>query len=131
MFTRKPYSTDLSTLQWNKIRRLLPPAKPGGRPRSVCLREVVNAILYRLGNGCKWEDLPHDFPPNQTVYEYYNAWVKDGTWERVHRLIAERYRREIGRVKTPSAGVIDSQSVKSANTARKTGYDAGNTIYSI
>jgi putative transposase len=128
MFRRKSYSSDLSTPQWNKIRRLLPKAKPGGRPRSVDLREVFNAILYRLSNGCKWQDLPHDFPPHQTVYEYYNAWLEDGTWQRIHHLITKRYREEIGRKKTPSAGVIDSQSVKSANTARQVGYDAGKKI---
>jgi len=128
MYVRKPYSSDLSTPQWNKIRRLLPPAKPGGRPRSADLREVMNAILYRLKNGCKWEDLPHDFPPHQTVYEYYNTWVKDGTWERIHGLIAARYRQEMGRARTPSAGSLDSQSVKSANTARETGYDAAKKV---
>jgi transposase len=84
MFGRKPYTSDLSTPEWNKIRRLLPRAKAGGRPREVSVREVFNAILYRLCNGCKWQDLPHDFPPHQTVYEYYNACVKDGTWQRVH-----------------------------------------------
>ena len=128
MFARKAYSSDLETPQWNKIRRLLPRAKPGGRPRTADLREVMNAILYRLKNGCKWEDLPHDFPPHQTVYEYYNRWVKDGIWERIHGLIAARYRREIGRAGSPSAGSLDSQSVKSANTARGTGYDAAKKI---
>jgi len=128
MFARKPYSSDLNTVEWNKIRRLLPLAKPGGRHRSVCLREVFNAILYRLANGCKWKDLPHDFPPYQTVYEYYNTWLKTGVWEHLHQLIAARYRRERGRAATPSAGSIDSQSVKSANTARETGYDAGKKV---
>ena len=125
---RKSYSSDLTTAQWNKIRRLIPPAQVGGRPRQVSMREVVNAILYRVKNGCKWEDLPHDFPPYQTVYEYYNAWIKNGLWESLHEKIVRDFRRETGRKVKPSGGILDSQSVKAAKSARETGYDAGKKV---
>jgi transposase len=91
---------------------LLPAAKPGGRPRSVDLREIVNAISYWLRGGVAWRALPHDFPPWQTVYHYWRAWRLSGEWERIHTILREWLRVRAGRATTPSAGIIDSQSVK-------------------
>ena len=91
---------------------LIPPAKPGGRPRSAALREVVNAILYVLRNGIVWRALPHDFPPWTTVYHYFRAWRLDGTWEAVHAALRAQVRQADGREATPSGAILDSQSVK-------------------
>jgi putative transposase len=78
---RLPYSTDLSDDQWRQIEPIIPPAEPGGRPRVVDMREVVNAILYRERTGCAWRLLPHDFPPWGTVAYYYRRWRTDGAWQ--------------------------------------------------
>jgi putative transposase len=109
---RKPYPTDLTDAEWEIALPLLPEAKPGGRPRSVDLREILNAIFYRERSGCAWEMLPHDFPPAKTVYEYFNQWAKDGTWERINGELVRRVRKAEGRDEEPSAAIIDSQSVK-------------------
>ena len=110
--TRQPSPTDLTEDQWAILAPLVPPAKPGGRPRSVDLREVVNAILYHLRNGGTWRSLPHDLPPWKTVYHYFRAWRLDGTWERLHEALRDRVRRADGRDPSPSAAILDSQSVK-------------------
>jgi putative transposase len=109
---RKPYPSDLTNDQWAILKPLIPPAKTGGRRRTVDMREVMNAIFYVLKSGCQWDMLPHDFPPKGTVYDYYNAWRKDGTWERMNQALREELRQELGREATPSAAIIDSQSVK-------------------
>src|SRR3954454_6582483 len=110
---RKPYSTDLTHAQWARIATLIPPAKPGGRRRSVNVREIVNAIVYFVRTGCQWRNLPHDFPPWGTVHYYYRRWRLDGTWEEIHDTLREQVRTEKeGREATPSAAIIDSQSVK-------------------
>lgn len=111
---RKPYSTDLTDNQWSRIAPLIPPAKPGGRRRSVNVRELVNAILYFVRTGCQWRNIPHDdFPPWGTVHYYYRRWRLDGTWEKIHDALREQVRTEKeGREATPSAAIIDSQSVK-------------------
>lgn len=109
---RKPYPTDLTDAQWEILAPLLPGAKPGGRPRSVEVREVVNAILYVLRSGCPWRMLPHDLPPWQTSYKYFRNWTRDGTWERLHEALRPRIREAEGRNPEPSAAIIDSQSVK-------------------
>lgn len=111
---RTPYPTDLTDAQWKHIEPLIPAAKPGGRPRSVEMREVVNGILYLNRGGCTWRMLPHEFPPWGTVHYYYRRFRLDGTWEKVHDRLRERVRRKAGKKPTPSAGVIDSQSVKTA-----------------
>ncbi len=109
---RKSYPTDLKDAEWGIVSPLLPEAKPGGRPRSADLREVLNAIFYRERSGCAWEMLPHDFPPAKTVYEYFNQWSQDGTWERINGELVRRLRVAEGREEEPSAAIIDSQSVK-------------------
>ena len=109
---RKAYSTDLSDKEWAILKDLLPAAKAGGRPRSVDLREVLNGIFYRLRTGCAWEMLPHDLPVHQTVYDYFNKWSADGTWERINGQLVRQVRVSEGREAEPSAAIIDSQSVK-------------------
>ena len=109
---RRRYPSDLSDAEWALLAPLLPPAKPGGRPRSTDLREVLNAIGYWLRGGVAWHALPHDFPAWQTVYHYWRTWRLSGDWERIHTQLREHLRRIAGRASTPSAGILDSQSVK-------------------
>ena len=109
---RASYPTDLTDAQWAVLAPLLPPAKPGGRPRSVDPREIVNAILYQLRAGCAWRLLPHDLPPWGTVHYYYRRWRLDGTWQQVHDTLRGQVRVAAGREPTPSAAILDSQSVK-------------------
>lgn len=109
---RQPYPTDLTDAQWARIAPLLPPALPGGRPRSVDLREVLNAILYLTRSGCSWRLLPHDLPPWGTVHYYYRRWRLDGTWQQIHDSLREQVRVKGGRKSSPSAAILDSQSVK-------------------
>src|SRR5690349_19759036 len=106
------YPSDLDDTEWQIIRRLLPASKPGGRPRETDLRTVVNAIFYILRSGCAWRMLPNDFPPYSTVYMYFKQWRVDGTWEKIHDTFRARIRGQEGRKKSPSAAIIDSQSVK-------------------
>lgn len=106
------YPSDLSDTEWRIIRRLLPKAKSGGRPRTTDPRVVVNAIFYVLRSGCAWRMLPQDFPPYQTIYMYFKQWEKDGTWEKIHDVLRDRVRSREGRPKSPSAAIVDSQSVK-------------------
>lgn len=110
--SRPAYPSDLTDAQWRVLEPLLPPAKPGGRPRGADLREVVNAILYLARNGATWRALPHDFPPWRTVYHYFRAWRQDGTWERVHDALRDQVRTQAGRDPSPSAAILDSQSVR-------------------
>ena len=109
---RKSYPSDLKDGEWEILKPLVPEAKPGGRPRSVDLREVLNAIFYRERTGCAWDMLPHDLPAAKTVYDYFNKWSQDGTWERINGLLVQRVRQAAGRDPEPSAAIMDSQSVK-------------------
>ena len=109
---RKPYPSDLTDEQWTLIMPLIPGPDPGGRPRSVDMREVFNGIFYLLRTGCSWRHLPHEFPPWGTTHYYYRRFRLDGTLERVHDRLREKTRRKAGRKPTPSAGILDSQSVK-------------------
>jgi len=112
---RKTYPSDLTDEQWKFIEPLLPPAKPGGRPQTTDLREVINAILYLVRAGCSWRMLPHDFPPWPTVHDYYWKYLRDGIWNQIHEMLHKRVRVQVGRQPCPSAAIIDSQSVKTAS----------------
>jgi len=121
---RKLYTSDLTDAQWAIIEPFLP-VHTSGRPRSTNLREVFNAIFYLLTNGCGWRNLPHDFPPEGTVRDYFHQWRRTGLLDTIHDALREQVRVRAGREPTPSAGSIDSQSVKSARTADTRGFDAG------
>ena len=111
---RKAYPSDLSDAEWELIAPHIPDAEPGGRRRSADIRDVLNAIFYVLKSGIQWDMLPHDFPPKGTVYHYYNTWRKDGTWQRLNAALRGELRQELGRNEMPSAGIADSQSVKTS-----------------
>ena len=122
--TRQPYPTDVTDAQWAGIEPLVPPPKSGGRPASVDRREIVNAIFYHVRNGGVWRALPHDLPKWQTVYYYFRRWRDDGTWQRMHDALRDEVRHAAGRDASPSAAILDAQSVK---TAEKGGSAAGLT----
>src|SRR5688572_22179608 len=109
---RQRYPTDLSDAQWARIQDLVPAPKSGGRPSTVPRREIVNAILYVVGEGIRWRALPHDFPRWQTVYHYFRLWRDDGTWQRIHDQLRAADRTAAGRDPSPSAAILDAQSVK-------------------
>lgn len=122
---RKHYPTDLTDRQWARIARLIPPPKTGGRPRSVEMRDVVNAVFYVTRTGCAWRMIPHDFPPWGTVWFYFRLWRENGLWERMNARLREQVRRQAGRRPEPRVAVIDSQSVKTSDRGGERGFDAG------
>lgn len=108
------YPSDLTDAEWALVAPLIPPAKHGGRKRTVNVREVLNAIFYVLSTGCQWNALPSDLPPKSTVYDYLDLWEWDGTLERIHHDLYVSVREDAGRQASPSVAIIDSQSAKAA-----------------
>ena len=108
------YPSDLTDEEWGLIEPLIPPAKKGGGKRRVNMREIVNGIMYVLGTGCQWRAVPKDLPPRSTLFDYLDLWNYDGTIEHIHHALYVKCREMMGREASPTACVIDSQSVKSA-----------------
>ena len=125
------YPSDLTDDEWAWVKPSIPPAKHGGRQREVDIREVLNGIMYVLSTGCQWRYIPRDLPPRSTLHDYFQRWNDDGTMGRIHHALYVECREQMGREASPTACVIDSQSVKSAEKgghADPHGYDAGKKI---
>ena len=126
------YPSDVTDAEWELVSPLIPPARRGGGKRKVNMREVVNGLMYVLSTGCQWRAIPKDLPPKSTVYGYFDLWTYDGTLDRLHHALYVKCREAAGREASPTAAVIDSQSVKSAGKRGGCidphGYDAGKKI---
>jgi putative transposase len=122
------YPSDLTDRQWDCIKELIPAAKPGGRPRELDMRAVINGILYLVTTGCQWRMLPREYPAWQSVYSYFRQWRDDGTWQRLHDTLRAQVRQRAGRYKHPTAGALDSQSVKTTQVAGVRGFDSGKRV---
>lgn len=126
---RPRYPTDLSDRKWDVVQEFIPAEKALGRPRSVDMRRVIDAVLYITRAGCAWRLLPQgNFPPWETVYGYFLHWSKTGVWQRMHDALRAKVRQKAGRHKHPTAGSIDAQSVKTSASAGIKGFDAGKKI---
>ena len=108
------YPSDLTDAEWGLVEPLIPAGKTGGGKRTVIMREVVNGLMYILSTGCQWRAIPKDLPPKSSVYDYFDLWTYNGTLERIHYALYEQCREQGQREASPTAAIIDSQSVKSA-----------------
>lgn len=122
------YPSDLTDSQWTIIQEMIPPAKSGGRPRSLDMRKVVNAILYVVVGGIQWRMLPKQYPKWSSVYCYFRGWKRSGTWKRIHDTLRAQVRQRAGRHKQPTGGCLDSQSVKTTAVPGKRGFDQAKLI---
>jgi transposase len=111
--SRLRYPSDLTDEEWSHVAPLIPPARRGGNKRTVDVREVVNGLMYILGTGCQWRAIPKDLPPRSTLHDYFELWEWDGTLERIHHALYVKCREQVSREPSPTAAIIDSQSVKS------------------
>lgn len=117
------YPSDVSDAEWEILCPLLPKAKPGGRPREVDLRDMVNGSLYILRGGCAWRMMPHEYGPWSTVYDYFRKWRLSGLWEFINAFLRGKVREKAGRQAMPTAAIIDSQSVKTTHRGGVRGFD--------